>query len=84
MQDIGHEQALEEPGSQYITADCGHEVYEDECDDKGRPTNYILEYKNAKGKIKTICPNCFWDLIKGMSISEVAEQFNFGITEVTF
>lgn len=47
----------------YVMADCGHEVYEGET---------LTYWKNAKGKVVTLCPDCFMDRVREMSIAEVA------------
>ena len=53
------EPSIEPPEDFYITADCGHEVYEGEL---------LLEWEN-----KNICPDCFKDKAGELSIEELAE-----------
>ncbi len=50
----------------YIIADCGHEVYEDET--------YVF-WKNAKGVTVSLCPDCFWDRVRELTIQEAALMF---------
>ena len=55
-------ESLEPKEATYITADCGHEVFEGEK---------ILNWNRGKGD-HTICPDCFWDKVHDMTIEEVA------------
>jgi hypothetical protein len=47
----------------YITADCGHEVYAGET--------YVY-WKNARADTVTLCPDCFWDRVRELTIQEAA------------
>ena len=49
-----------------ITADCGHEVYEGET--------YVF-WKNARGNTLSLCPDCFWDRVRELTIQEAASMF---------
>ena len=49
-----------------IIADCGHEVYEGET--------YVY-WKNAKGITVSLCPDCFWDRVRELTIQEAALMF---------
>ena len=52
-----------------VMADCQHEVYEGES---------LIEWNG-----KTLCPDCFWDKVKEMSVEEVASMFNCDYKTVT-
>jgi peptide methionine sulfoxide reductase MsrB len=52
----------------YIMADCGHEVFEGES---------LIEWDN-----KTLCPDCFWDKVKEMTIEEIADHLDCTVTTV--
>jgi hypothetical protein len=62
------------PEDKYVTADCKHEVY------AGEP---LIYWKNEKGNIVSLCPDCFWDKIKEMPIRELADRLDWDYTEVT-
>lgn len=64
------EPRLNPPESDYITADCGCEVYE------GEP---VVTFNG-----KSMCEDCFWDLIKGMTVQEVATLLEWEYREVEF
>ncbi len=57
----------------YITADCGHEVYEGET--------YVF-WKNARGVTVSLCPDCFWDRVRELTIQEAATLFGCDHTTV--
>lgn len=48
----------------FIIAGCGHETYEGE---------HLVHIVDERGKPKTICPDCFWDMIKDLRVAELAE-----------
>ena len=48
----------------YITADCGHEVYEGD---------EIIEDNDS---VRTQCVECFLDDIRKLTLSELADRFN--------
>jgi hypothetical protein len=56
-----------------VMADCGHEVYEGET---------LVYWKNAKGALESLCPDCFWDKVKELSIQEAARQFDCDYTTI--
>ena len=53
-------------GGVSITAGCGHEVYEGET--------YVY-WKNTKGATVSLCPDCFWDRVRELTIQEAALMF---------
>lgn len=57
----------------YITAGCGHEVYEGET---------LVYWKNARAAHISLCPDCFRDKIGELTIPELAEQFGCDYTTV--
>lgn len=63
------EPPIDPPDVFYITADCGHEVYSGE---------HLIEWEG-----KTLCPDCFWDKVKEMTIDEIAGMLDCRVTEVT-
>jgi hypothetical protein len=55
----------------YVTADCGHEVFEDE---------ELFEWENGR----TLCPDCLEDKFKELSLVERADLMGCGHRTVQF
>lgn len=53
-------------GGASLMADCGHEVYEGET--------YVF-WKNGRGATVSLCPDCFWDRVRELTIQEAASLF---------
>ena len=66
------ESSLTPPEEFYISADCGHEVYDGEV---------MIKWPDVR-RVKTLCPDCFRDKLGEMSTQELAVHFGCDYTTV--
>ena len=61
----------------YITADCGHEVYEGENMYLLEDTRYKYSGETKSVKKRWVCPDCFKDELDRLLLEELADMLGF-------